>query len=216
MRAGWEEVGVGEVVTLNYGKGNYYAAIPAVVFKGDRNRAMLEALKANSRDTLPLTKNERTDAAWRLVRASGKSLSVPTVAKAAGVGAATVDRMRKRWVIMQLARAVPNGAWWRDRQDVLPEMDDRPEMADGQRKAAVEALAERIREAMGKMPWQDQNIATEALQRALGTYKLRTMINWLYDEDAIADEFINEFKDDGDTDVVIPEEAPIGTGSAPF
>ena len=168
-------------------KGNRHA-VPVVIFQGDRTAAMLEAVKANTRESLPLTKGERTDAAWRLVRLPGKRLSVPTVAKAAGVGAATVDRMRKRWAIMQAAKKEAHGAWWRDRQDELPEMEDRPEMTDAQRNAAISQLAGRIKEAMGRMPWQDQEIAAEALQRAIGTYKLRSMTEWLFTEDEFAND----------------------------
>lgn len=159
-----------------------------MIFQGDGNAAMLEAVKANTRESLPLSKIERTDAAWRLVRLPGKRLSVPTVAKAAGVGAASVDRMRRRWVIMQATNKEAQGAWWRDRQDELPDMKDRPEMTDTQRNAAIEQLAGRLKDAMGKLPWQDQDIAAEALQRALGTYKLRTMTEWLFTEDEFANE----------------------------
>jgi len=49
-------------------------AVPAVVLTGDRMEAMLAAVQANTRDNLPLTKDERLDAAWRLVRVPGKRL----------------------------------------------------------------------------------------------------------------------------------------------
>lgn len=77
--------------------------VPAAVLTGDRAEAMLAAVRANSREHLPLTKSERMDAAWRLVRLPGKRLTVPTVARAAGVAPRTVDNMRKRWSVMQAA-----------------------------------------------------------------------------------------------------------------
>lgn len=184
-------------------------AVPAVVIQGDRTAAMLEAVKANTRESLPLTKTERTDAAWRLVRLPGKRLSVSTVAKAAGVGAATVDRMRKRWAIMQAAKKEAQGAWWRDRHDELPEMKDRPEMTDAQRNAAIEQLSKRLKEALGKMPWQDQDIAAEALLRAVGTHKLRTMAEWLF----TADEFANG-GDEGSFGGTLQEAATDTSGEA--
>lgn len=165
------------------------AAVPAVVLKGDLTAAMLAAAQANTRDCLPLTKNERMDAAWRLVRLPGRRLTVPAVAKAAGVGAATVDRMRKRWAAMQTQAKDATGYWWRDRLDELPEMKDRPEMTDAERNAIIEQLAGAINKALGKMPWQDQDLAAEALQRAIGTYKLRTMAEYLFGE---ADEFAGD------------------------
>lgn len=165
------------------------AAVPAVVLKGDRTDATRAAVQARTRDTLPLTKSERMDAAWKLVRLPGKRLPVPTVAKDAGVGAATVDRMRKRWAIMQAQAKEATGNWWRDRQDELPEMEDRPEMTDAERSAAIEQLAGAINMALGKMPWRDEQLAAEALQRAIGTHKLRTMAEYLFGE---ADEFAEE------------------------
>lgn len=182
-------------------------AVPAVVLKGDRAGAMLAAVQANTRDSLPLTKNERMDAAWRLVRLPGKRLTVPTVAKAAGVGAATVDRMRKRWVEMQAQSKEASGQWWRDRNDELPEMKDRPEMTDAERSAAIEQLAGAINKAMGKMPWQDQNLAAEALLRAIGTYKLRTMADYLFGND---DEFAEAERGTFAGTVLAPEEDTAG------
>ena len=107
-------------------------AVPAVVLMGDRTGAMLAAVKANSRESLPLTKNERMDAAWRLVRLPSKRLTVPAVAEAAGVAPRTVDNMRKRWKAVEAAGKEVTGHWWRDRLDELPEMKDRPEMTDAQ------------------------------------------------------------------------------------
>lgn len=165
------------------------AAVPAVVLSGDRKAAMLAAVQANTRDSLPLTKNERMDAAWQLVRLPGKRLSVPTVAKAAGVGVASVDRMRKRWVEMQTQHDEVTGHWWRDRQPTLPEMEDKPEMTEAERKAAITQLAESIRKAVGKMPWRDQELTAEALEQAIGTYKLRSMTEFLFGHE---DEFAEE------------------------
>lgn len=84
--------------------------IPAIVLKGSREEAMLEAVRANSRESLPLTKNERMDAAWRLVRLPGKRLTVPAIAGASGVAPRSVDNMRKRWVVnLSLAAVSPQG-----------------------------------------------------------------------------------------------------------
>lgn len=167
-------------------KGNRQA-VPAVIFEGDRAAAMLAAVRANTRDSLPLTKNERMDAAWRLVRLSGKRIPVPTVAKTSGVGAATVDRMRKRFAVMQAAGTEISGAWWRDRQDALPDMEDKSEMTDAERDAAVEQLSKTIRAAFDRMPWKDEQLAADALLQAVGGYKLRHMTEYLFG--AEADEF---------------------------
>lgn len=167
-------------------KGNRHG-VPAVVIDGDRTAAMLAAVRANTRDSLPLTKSERMDAAWRLVRLPGKRVSVPTVAKSSGVGAATVDRMRKRWLELQAASKDASGAWWRDRQDELPDMEDHTEMTDAARKAIIEQLAKSIREAVGTTPWKDEDLVAEALLYALGRRKLQTMAEYLFGDSS--DEF---------------------------
>lgn len=187
------------------------AMIPAVVLTGDRTGAMIAAVQANSRESLPWTKSEHLDAAWRLVRLPGKRITVPAVAKAAGVGAATVDRMRKRWRVMQAEAMEATGQWWRDRHDELPEMKDRPKMTDAERNAAIEQLAGAINKALGKMPWQDQNLAAEALQRAVGTHKLRSMAEWLFGG---GDEFNDE--DEKDTFAGAVQEPEMATESSAF
>ncbi len=157
--------------------------IPAVVLQGDRSAAMLEAVKANSRDTLPLTKTERTDAAWALVRLPGKRLTVKIIAAAAGVGAATVDRMRKRLKVMMAESKTPSGQWWRDSKIELPEMTDRPEMTDAERLEQIERYGKAIREALGRLPWKDEHLAAEALMLAVGRRKLLTMAEFLFGDD---------------------------------
>lgn len=162
-------------------------AIPAVVLTGDRAEAMFAAVGANSRESLPLTKSERMDAAWRLVRLPSKRVTVPAVARAAGVAPRTVDNMRKRWKAIEATGKEITGNWWRDRLDDLPEMKERPEMTDAERAAAVELLAGTLITALDRMPWKDEQIAAEALQRAVGIPKLRSMTEYLFGE---ADEFV--------------------------
>jgi hypothetical protein len=113
--------------------------------------------------------------------------------------------MRKRWKAMTAHGKQPTGHWWRDRHDDLPEMKDRPEMTDAERKAAIEQLAAAINKALGKMPWQDEQIAAEALERAVGTRKLRTMTEYIFGGDEFAEADGSSF---GDT-VRVPEMAPV-------
>ncbi|TYO67577.1 hypothetical protein FXV83_05295 [Bradyrhizobium hipponense] len=74
--------------------------IPAIVFGGSLDEAVREALRSNSKNKLPMTAKERTEAAWRLVKL-GKPGEWPdsisdTVALCA-VGKGTVNRMREAW-----------------------------------------------------------------------------------------------------------------------
>lgn len=118
--------------------------IPTRVLNGELEEAMLASVRANSRESLALTKNERMDAAWRLVRLPGKRLTVKTIAGAAGVAPRSVDIMRKRWAVLGASEREPSGHWWRDRQDDLPAMDDRPEMTDKERRQRIEEVSARL------------------------------------------------------------------------
>ncbi len=170
-------------------------AVPVTILTGGQQVAMLAAVRANTRDSLPLTKTERVDAAWRLVRLPGKRLTVLAIAKAAGVGSTTVDRMRKRWAVMLAQTKEATGEWWRDQHDEIPARKERPEMSDEERRAAIGQIAERIREAIGKLPWQDEHLAAEALECALGVHKLRSMAEYLYadEEDEFAEDQTGTF-----------------------
>lgn len=189
----WEEVGAdglrtGRLILLD---GHHRLAayaiaksrqlgIVAALFQGDRSEAMLEAVKANTRENLPLSPKERMDAAWRLVRLPGRRITVLSVARAAGVGSATVDRMRKRWATMEAAGTKVTGEWWHDQRDTPPDMKDQPEMTNEEREASIAKLAISITTAFDRMPWRDEEIAAEALHRAVGTRKLRTMTEYLF------------------------------------
>jgi regulator of sirC expression with transglutaminase-like and TPR domain len=77
----------------------------------------------------------------------------------------------------------PTGQWWRDRQDDLAEKMDCPEMTDKERRERIKQAATLIKEAFGKLPWQDEQLAAEALQAAVGTNKLRGMAEYLFADD---------------------------------
>jgi hypothetical protein len=74
--------------------------IPAIVFTGSLDDAVREALRRNSKNKLPMTARDKTEAAWRLVK-QGKSGewpdSISETMKLTGVGKGTVNRMRAAW-----------------------------------------------------------------------------------------------------------------------
>lgn len=167
---------------------NKKTTIPATIFTGDRQSALLLALSMNSHVHLPLTKDERVNAAWRLVRRTQK-MTVKAIANAASVGPRTVDRMRKRWKTMQAEGKTPSGQWWRDMTDGIM-AEPEPEMTNKQRREAIAAHAETMKTAFGKLPWKDEHLFAEALQAAVGTYKLKCALDYLYAEPE--DEFESE------------------------
>lgn len=74
--------------------------IPATLFIGSLDEAVREALKRNTKNQLPMTAKDRSEAAWRLVK-EGKSGewpdSISETMALCGVGKGTVDRMRAAW-----------------------------------------------------------------------------------------------------------------------
>ncbi len=56
-----------------YDNAGWSKAIPAQVFTGSLRTAERAALRANNKDRLSLTREDRTEAAWRLVRAARSS-----------------------------------------------------------------------------------------------------------------------------------------------
>lgn len=67
--------------------------VPVEVFEGTLSQAMAAAASANTKDKLPMSSAEKSNAAWRMVVMT--SMSKADAAKAAGVSESTVANMRK-------------------------------------------------------------------------------------------------------------------------
>lgn len=161
-------------------------AVPAIVLTGDRRAALLAALGGNSRFVLPMTKDERMDAAWRLVREPVEPrFKVREVANLSGVGKRTVDQMRKRWAEMAAASMTPTGEWWRDRRDT-PEWEGDPAdmFTDEERAKEVTALAKDIRDLLDRRKHPERRIlldsgaVDDAICEALGSYRMRLLADY--------------------------------------
>ncbi|PTV96028.1 ParB-like nuclease family protein [Rhodobacter aestuarii] len=168
------------------------AVIPATIIKGTPQQAATRAGKANSRVSIALNNQERTNGAWRTVCLPGKRASIPEIARSWGVAARTVGNMRKRLSVMREAGSEPTGDWSRDRVDELPDREEQSEMTDEARNALIVDAGEKLRQAMGKLTLQDETIAAEALNYAFGPVRLRSMTDYLFAE---RDEFADEHED---------------------
>jgi hypothetical protein len=78
-----------------YDHAGWNAPIPVKLFEGSFDAARLAALQANNRDKLPMTRAEKFDAAWRMVKEGGFSKSQMVTLTAASLG--TVNNMRAKW-----------------------------------------------------------------------------------------------------------------------
>jgi hypothetical protein len=77
-----------------YDNAGWAKAIPAQVFTGSLREAERAALRANNRDKLSLTREDRTEAGWRLVRQRDAQDSIKSIMQDTGVGKGTVNNMR--------------------------------------------------------------------------------------------------------------------------
>jgi len=68
--------------------------ITAEVFVGNLRDAERAALRGNNRDKLPLTPEDRTEAAWRLVRQKNERDSIKTIMEDTGASKGSVNNMR--------------------------------------------------------------------------------------------------------------------------
>jgi hypothetical protein len=71
----------------------YSDPVPVTVFVGALDAAIGQALKGNSKDKLPMSKSEKTNAAWRLVISTGLSLS--QLVEASTISKPTIILMKK-------------------------------------------------------------------------------------------------------------------------
>jgi hypothetical protein len=80
-----------------YDTARWTKTIPAQVYQGDLDAAWRAALGRNSRDKLPMSKEDKTSAAWRIVKKNDPRDSIASIANLSGVSTSTVDNMRKVW-----------------------------------------------------------------------------------------------------------------------
>lgn len=101
-----------------YDTARWDKTLPATVFEGTFKEAQVRALTANSKDKLRLTTEEKSEAAWRLVRQMGYSLTVAEIASASTVAPRTVHNMRRVWREVQVLaqreeKPLPDDITWR-------------------------------------------------------------------------------------------------------
>jgi hypothetical protein len=124
-----------------YDTAKWKEGIPAVVFEGSLEEAYRAAIRLNSKDKLPMSRDDKSSAAWTLVKLDDPRDSRASIMKDTGIGKGTVDNMRRVWKTLNDGH---HGAledlmglnWWQARRRAeghpdLKEVDDwREEKAD--------------------------------------------------------------------------------------
>lgn len=172
--------------------------VPIMVFEGSREEAILASLRANAKAKLPLTSQERQNAAWRLVRLPegplGPTYSKPLIADAAGVSPRQVSYMRVRWKEIQAqgqeALESLTGRWAADRDTATPK-GDYELLSDAQREQQIKALSEQLRDVTdrrkhgGALPiLGDQHAVYEAFSRAYGELWVKGFLEFTLGDEA--------------------------------
>lgn len=159
--------------------------VPSVLLKCNRLEAHLTALAANSKNTLPLTMQERLNAAWSLVRTYRNNISKPRLAKASGVAERTIANMRQQLRKFEEDKETPEGNWLIDRR--YPAENDFTPPSDEARRAMVETLSQGLRAALNEVRTRDIEIIGDAVQSALGPRQFALVADYLGEGDADED-----------------------------
>lgn len=161
--------------------------VPARIVQCDLRTAMLMSLSANTRDCLPLSPTERTNAAWRLVRHPEILFSKSEIARAAGVSTRTIANMRRRFKEMIRDGSEPIGVWWRDRQQ---KQDIDPfDLVSDEIAKKIKALAAELQGPLAGWKRERTEVIAGALESVFG-HDLKCIVDYLYGEDEFAPDAI--------------------------
>lgn len=141
--------------------------IPVVVFEGTLMEAVIESTKLNSKDKLPMSRDDKVNRAWRMVIIGG-DFSKKIISDACKVGTATVSRMRKQLNVIR--EAEPD-----DWSEVVSEMTWKEAQRYGQAERVIddewqERLAREWSRRLGKTFGKKPTSQPEIMWRALELY----------------------------------------------
>ena len=139
--------------------------IPVSVFEGTLMEALIESTKLNSKDKLPMSRDDKMNRAWKMVIIGG-DFSKRIIADACKVGTATVARMRSK--LNQIREAEPE-EW----SEVVSEMTWKEAQRYGQGERLIDDAwqektarewARRLGKTFGKKPTSQPEIMWRALE----------------------------------------------------
>jgi ParB-like chromosome segregation protein Spo0J len=148
-----------------YQRAEIFEPVPVVWFSGTVDEAVLEAGRSNSKAKLQMTKDQRTNYAWRLVRLGGYSKA--QIVEASGTSEGTVATMRR--VMKALGEeAHLIDQWWEARAKHKGTLGDDPEWDEDRIEALSESYAERLTKAFGTKLANNTTVAARALELHFG------------------------------------------------
>jgi len=150
---------------------------------GTEEEAVLLALEDNAKARLPMTAQEKSNAAWRLVRV-GYGYSKADICIATGISDGTVAKMRRtRRVLIEEGADLPE-TWWQAMQAAkgYTQEDTTDDMRDEIIEERARALDAEIGPALGRMAEIQIEAVICVLERRLGS-KTRILADWWSEEE---------------------------------
>ncbi|KZN15185.1 ParB N-terminal domain-containing protein [Marinomonas sp. TW1] len=140
--------------------------IPVKVFSGTVVQAMGEATRLNSKDKLAMTKDDKSNMAWRFVALGAEGLTKGAISKVCKVSTATVGRMRKK--LREIQEFHPDD-WhkvslemtWNEAINFL---ERKKAYDDDWQKAQAKEWAKRLSSAFGKKLVAQPEVFLDALE----------------------------------------------------
>ena len=184
----WMDPDTGELVVVDghhrlaaYKQAGWRKKVPALVHSCGIEQARLMALRENGKTRLPLTRDERMDAAWALVCLDLPEYSRRVIRETTGVGDGTVANMRR--TREALVKRDPDADdempkhWWQA-MATLRDREQR-EYTEEEQEAMIEAktaqLDEKIGKALGYMAAHQPEAAVAVVMKRLGRQGLKLL-----------------------------------------
>jgi hypothetical protein len=176
--------------------------IPAIVFTGSLDEAVREALRRNTKNKLPMTREDRTAAAWRLTKGCKPGEWPDTISETMAlccVGKGTVNRMRAAWTELHNGQHGDEkelkGLSWRQAQAKLKGMGTRAFDEDSWLEERAQNLANDIARAKLHLS-KDIEVTALALERLDPGLPAALMAHWAprrpFDPNAIDEDELDE------------------------
>ncbi len=176
------------------------AMIDCEVIFGGLAEALIATVRDNRQKQAGLSKSERTNAAWKMVKLT--DLSKSQIATNTGVGTSTVARMRKtleRYHSGEL-KGEPKVTWqeqletikWIDASQKILDDDldgaERNPLTGEARSRFISRAAQQLRCNIRRECWNDDDLLADVLLTAVGERRMDKIIDWLKDGPDLGDQ----------------------------
>jgi ParB-like nuclease domain len=189
----------------SYDNAGWKKKIPVEVFQGTLPKARVFALGSNSKNKLPMSFEEKREAAWRITKGDDWGLSAEQTADAAGVSRRTVFRMRAVWkrlkdrVTAEGTEAVERLTWLRaQRMEKGIEDDGDWDPDDWKLEKANELVDKWHKHDIAPLMLRDSEITAMALAMLCGGHPGDLVAHlasaWMADEPEAAEEALGDVK----------------------